>query len=393
MTDEFDAVCAGLVCLDVTPEFPEVPTALGDVFAPGRLTNIGNLTLSLGGSVSNTGLAMNRLGVPTCLMTKTGDDWLGDQVGSLLRRDNVAALRLVRAPGETSSYCVVIAVPGNDRIFLYNPGVADTFAAADMDFEAVGRARLMHFGYPTAMRNMFLDGGTELRDIFAAAKRLGVTTSLDTSYPGAEAREQDWRAIFAAALPFTDIFTPSLEELLLMFDREHFLSLTQDGGDALERFDIDRLPGLAHELFALGAGVVAVKCGTRGYYLAAADSGRLERAGAAFTPRNIAAWAGCEVFSGIFRVDKVISACGAGDTSVAALLASILRGFPPKRAVDTACAVGALCCTALSTTDAIPTLDTVGEKIAAGWEKRPAAYAGEYFMYDETARLYSRRRR
>ena len=55
-------------------------------FAPGRLLQIGPATFSTGGPVSNTGLALHRLGIATRLMGKVGDDLLGQAALAAHRR-------------------------------------------------------------------------------------------------------------------------------------------------------------------------------------------------------------------------------------------------------------------------------------------------------------------
>jgi len=45
----------------------------------------GAATVSTGGAVSNTGIALHRLGVPTRLMGKVGDDILGRAIPDVLR--------------------------------------------------------------------------------------------------------------------------------------------------------------------------------------------------------------------------------------------------------------------------------------------------------------------
>ena len=76
-----DAVIAGHVSLDVFPQL------FGPVdLAPGRLNAIGPATFSTGGAVSNTGLAMRRLGVDVRLVGKVGDDLFGRAVLEAYRR-------------------------------------------------------------------------------------------------------------------------------------------------------------------------------------------------------------------------------------------------------------------------------------------------------------------
>jgi hypothetical protein len=68
--------------------------------------------------VSNAGLALHKLGVPTQLVSKIGDDSFGQRV-------------------------------------LEN----DTFCADDINYELAGNAHLFHFGYPPTMRCMYEEGG------------------------------------------------------------------------------------------------------------------------------------------------------------------------------------------------------------------------------------------
>jgi sugar/nucleoside kinase (ribokinase family) len=73
-----------------------------------------------GGLVSNTGLAMKLFGADVSLMTKIGKDAFGD----ILRRIYAgygAAGDLIEDEGSSTSYSIVLAVPGIDRLFLHDP--------------------------------------------------------------------------------------------------------------------------------------------------------------------------------------------------------------------------------------------------------------------------------
>src|SRR5947209_17605355 len=79
-SEEVEAVVAGHICLDI------IPTLVGDsvVFAPGRLIEAGKAIVATGGPVSNTGLALHKLGVTTRLMGKVGDYLLGPAILSII---------------------------------------------------------------------------------------------------------------------------------------------------------------------------------------------------------------------------------------------------------------------------------------------------------------------
>ena len=75
---KIDVVVAGHICLDIIPEFPGgTKPKIEKLFIPGRLVNVKEAIISTGGVVSNTGLALHRLGMKVELMGKVGDDFFG----------------------------------------------------------------------------------------------------------------------------------------------------------------------------------------------------------------------------------------------------------------------------------------------------------------------------
>src|SRR5690554_4573304 len=117
-----EVVVAGHICLDVIPQFGE--RASGETFlTPGSLITVGPAITSTGGPVSNTGLALHRLGVPARLINKVGDDLFGQAILDLLRADDPELARgMIVEHSESTSYTVVISPPGVDRVFLHSPG-------------------------------------------------------------------------------------------------------------------------------------------------------------------------------------------------------------------------------------------------------------------------------
>ena len=125
-------ICAGHICLDITPVFRmgRPVRDLGDVLVPGKLIRTDGASVSAGGSVANTGLAMKKLGCDTALLGKVGDDAFGALVGGILARYGAGGL--ITDKGSDTSYTVVLAMNGIDRIFLHCPGANDTFSPADI---------------------------------------------------------------------------------------------------------------------------------------------------------------------------------------------------------------------------------------------------------------------
>ena len=354
------AVVAGHICLDIIPHVDHHFD-----LDPGRLYEVGAPTIATGGAVSNTGMSMHILGVPVTLMGKIGRDSFGQSVLDVIRR-RAPGLEagMTVSPGADTSYSIVINIPGIDRSFLHCPGANATYAAADVNWKAVAEAHLFHFGYPSFMAAMYKDNGRELRAMYRQAKTCGVTTSLDPGMPdpAGPAGKVDWKGLLAALLPDVDVFMPSADELLYMLTPDRF-----GQGDNLAPEELHRL---GDTLIELGAAVGAVKLGKRGMYIRTAGQKRLAAMGAG-QPADLQAWADREMWFPIFKEDKFLGATGAGDSSIAAFLAALLRGLSLREAGFFAAAVGACNVEAPDSLGGIKSWDDTMTRIKNGWQKVP----------------------
>lgn len=358
-------VVAGHICLDITPALSGLNTGtLESLLRPGKLVRVGAADVHTGGCVANTGLALQLLGVPTRLIARVGADAFGALVQKLARASG-ADCALTRDAGSSTSYSVVLAPPNVDRVFLHHAGANERFSQSDVPDAMLEDVRLLHFGYPSLMPGICRNDGAELVALFSRAKKLGLMTSMDMAAvdPDSEAAKTDWSALLQAVLPQVDYFLPSAEELCFMLDRPlHAEWLARANGQditAVLNIRTDVAP-LAERLLKMGAKIVLVKCGTRGiYYRTAAALGSL--------PLPMAAWAGREGFQPAYRPQKVVSATGAGDTSIAAFLASMLEGLPPEACVRRAAAEGACCVEAYDALSGLLPFPQLDKRIADGW--------------------------
>lgn len=364
-------IVAGHVCIDVTPIFPAQMEgkSVESLLCPGKLLRMEGMDIHTGGVVANTGLALKCLNADVRLVGKIGCDDLGSMIHSGFARYD-AAEGLIEDPSSSTSYSVVLAMPGKDRLFLHDPGANDTFCCADVPDTALEDGVLLHFGYPPLMKRMYQQDGDEIKQLFLRAHQKGMATSLDLAAvdPVSEAGQIDWKKLLGNILPHTDFFLPSLEELLFMLDRPKYDALAAVSGDMTEIADLKcDVEPLARAALDMGAGVVLIKCGLKGMYYATASSERLQKIG-----KNLAldceAWANCSGHQTCFQAECVKSGTGAGDTSIAAFLAALVRGKTPDQCVRLAAAEGACCVTTYDVLSGLKTLEQLEEKLADGWK-------------------------
>jgi sugar/nucleoside kinase (ribokinase family) len=387
-----DVVVAGHICLDIIPGLSAAVGSPADLFRPGKLVKVGPAVVSTGGAVPNTGLALRRLGAAVRLMGKVGDDLLGNAILDVLRRhDPRLAEDMIVTAGENSSYSVVISPPGLDRTFLHCPGANDTFTAEDLPLARVAGTRIFHFGYPPLMHQMYADGGVGLARLLGGVRGQGAAVSLDMSRPDvtSEAGRADWPGLLRRALPHVDLFLPSLDETLLMLERETFLRLERDVGPAAMAAHADgkMLGRLAERLLEMGPAVVILKLGDQGLYLR--TTGQAVRLAAVGGGLNLdaAAWCDRELLAPCFDV-VVAGTTGSGDATIAGFLAALLHGLRPEEALRTAVGVGACSVEQADATSGVPTWTAVQQRLAAGWRQRPVVLALPGWRFDAQRGLW-----
>ena len=79
-------IVAGHICLDITPVFRDEKVSRIERFlTPGKLVNVSEADVHIGGAVANTGLAMKILGADVSLIGKVGNDAFGTMIQKELK--------------------------------------------------------------------------------------------------------------------------------------------------------------------------------------------------------------------------------------------------------------------------------------------------------------------
>ncbi len=349
MEERPQVIVAGHICIDMIPQLPPAETRFQ--IEPGSLVNIGPARFSGGGAVSNVGLALHRLGIPTGLMGKVGNDQFGQALLDMIRaHDPKLAEAMIVSDDEPTSYSIVVEPPGIDRAFLHCSGANDSMIADDFDESRWAGAKLFHFGYPPIMPAISANDGAELVKLFKRVKASGLTTSLDMCHvdPASPAGKVNWHKLLEDVLPYVDLFVPSYGELAWMVGKD----CADESADMSEV--AKSLDQLSEKVLSMGAGVIAIKLGEKGIYL---------RTGAnAFNP----AWAGRELWHPCYQV-KVAGTTGSGDCTVAGLLTAVLHELKPDEALSYATGVGACSVEEASATGGVPSLSELQQRLSNGW--------------------------
>lgn len=333
-----DAVVFGEALVDFFPQSDEVGRPLEEVSQFQRF---------LGGAPANFAIGLARQGIPTALITQLGSDAFGRFVHAALSEDGVACDGLVtHASARTGVTFVSLHGGGRSFLFYRHPSADMLIAPGQVDEKAahVRRGRLFHFGSSTLSREPCRSATLRAIELACgkASERAGRLLSCDVNLrPHLWPEIKEAPPLLRKLLGDCDIVKLVPEELPLLYGTEN----VEEGAAKARK---------------AGATVVAVTLGASGCYV---DS-----------PAGQAYFAAEPIVPPRREIDPT----GAGDAFSAGLVASLLlevlvrdpddpaagddlrrrlqslSAAQIKRAATHASHLGALCCTALGATTAIP---------------------------------------
>ena len=285
-----DVVCLGLLVADI------VARPVDTYPKRGELILCDSMTTSIGGCAANTGIGLQKLGVPTAIIGKVGRDSFGDFVRQTLN-DYQLDTSGVALSGEVSTSSTMVIISSDaERSFIHYIGANADFTADDIHWNLIKDAKLLHVAGHFIMPAF---DGNPCAEVLKRARQLGIKTSLDTAWD-ASGR---WMEILRPTLAHLDYFVPSFSEAQKCVDPK-FTS-----------------PRDVAQVFAdEGVGTIALKMGERGSYIRGNDGTELQ-----FPP---------------YRV-KAVDANGAGDAFAAGFLAGVMHGFDLETTGKLANATGA----------------------------------------------------
>jgi len=301
MQKQFDCVLCGSCVVDILVRPVPLSVAIGD----GKLIQVEPIEVTTGGIVSNTGIAMARLGMKVSAFTYVGrDDWAG-VVRRKYEAEGVDTSRLMTHPTGATSTTAVLIDPSGERSFAHCVGAPKLMDKAMFleNLDLFAKSRMVVLGYYSLMPNLEPD----LPEIFAKIRATGCLTVLDSAGDGGGMKPLD------GILPQLDVYVPSHAEA------EH-----QTGeSDPRRILDIYRSCG--------APGVLGVKLGSKGALLSPAAGQYIDLSCA--TPPG-----------------PIVDTTGAGDCFYAGLLTGLLKGMSLNDAGRLGAATAACCITGMGAT-------------------------------------------
>jgi sugar/nucleoside kinase (ribokinase family) len=253
-----DLLVEGVVCLDLGTE---------------RLAS--DLNLTLGGSSAITAFNLSKLGAHVTFSGVIGRDLFGRFVEEKLASGGLDLTGLRRVTHVKTGVTIWHSLKGTRAGVTY-AGTAAMLEANDISEQLLKSARHLHVGAYFLQTRLH----AKAPELFALAKSLGLTTSVDCNYDPLEV----WDSNLLAVLRHTDIFLPNQDEALKISGKSN-------------------VQAAARELSTL-AKIVVIKQGADGAFVVNNDT--------EFTVPAVPA--------------EVVDTTGAGDSFNAGFLAAFLRG-------------------------------------------------------------------
>ncbi len=143
-------------------------------------------------------------------------------------------------------------------------------------------------------------------------------------------------------LPYTDIFVPSLDEILQIMNPGVYSEILSPAvsSDIIDKAIMKSIREIGRKFINYGVKILLIKAGHLGAYLITGDVSSInEKATLTLSTEK---WNNCELWCKAYKADpvKIRNSSGAGDTAVAAFLTAILQGEDPDSSVKYAAMAG-----------------------------------------------------
>jgi sugar/nucleoside kinase (ribokinase family) len=228
---------------------------------PGKEVLVDDFMMVLGSASAICAMGLARLGAPVAYLGKAGDDPWGRFCVDCLTERGIDVAGVICDPAIKTGVTVAITSP-RDRALVSFLGSISALQAADVPDDALAEADHLHVSSYFLQERLRPDA----RALFARARRLGLTTSLDPGFDPSET----WATDLRDTLQEVDVFFPNeielrgltgtddVEQALRSLDNGHtrvVAKLGREGASTLEGGAVVSVPAFDVEpLDTTGAG-------------------------------------------------------------------------------------------------------------------------------------------
>ena len=268
-----------------------------------------DFTATLGSSSAIFASNLATLGASVAFVGKIGTDQFGELIIDSLHAKGVHTDDVVRTSEHQTGSTIVLNYD-MDRANITYPGAMEHLDQSEVTDDMLQKAKHLH------VSSIFLQPALKsgLATLFARAKKLGLTTSMDPQWDPAE----QWDVDLEQLLPHVDVFLPNRKELKFLTRSESL----EEGIDKIKNY----------------ANTIVVKDGENGAVLAQKD--QITRKAA-------------------FLNNEVTDCIGAGDSFDAGFISKYIQGATPEQCLEFGNLTGAVNTTRAGGTGAFESIELV----------------------------------
>lgn len=282
----------------------------------GSLDSVSGYSLAVAGAEFNVATGAARLGHYVSYLTKLGDDPFGKLITRTLRDNKIDDANVLFTKERTTGFMLKSKVStGDPEIFYFRKGSAAS-TLSEEDVRNIDFSKFSHLHLTGIFPALTDATRSAMMALIQKAREANLFISFDPNL-----RPQLWPSQYVMVRTLNELATYA-DLVLPGLGEGKVLCRTEDPA------------GICDFYQKLGVKTVVTKLGPKGAFV---REGKQE-----FTVPG-------------FKIDKVVDTVGAGDGFACGVITGLMEGLSMDKAVERACAIGAIQCTFAGDNEGLPT--------------------------------------
>ncbi|MFP4178017.1 MAG: carbohydrate kinase family protein [Acholeplasmataceae bacterium] len=285
----------------------------------GTLSLVDSITMHSGGCAVNVAIDLAKMGIDARLCAPLGNDIFGQFLKAELDRNRIDRANLITSDEDATSTSIVLINEAGERSFIHRTGINATFRKDRIEPSFLDDLDIL------LVTGVFLMDAFDRYDLalyLKTAKSRGIYTVVDTAWDP----KDEWYSLIKDALPYIDLFMPSIDEAQNITGR----TTPED---------------CSRWLRSKGAHDIVIKLGKKGSFALTGDQSYYKKP---------------------FLVENPVDTTGAGDAFVSGVIAGLSQSMDLEEAIILGNALGSYAVEAEGASSNIPSF--------AGLKKRVKGY-------------------